>query len=78
VEIVNFSSSETVSAVSIPLIPKTPEKGYKTVIVAKTVRVELVDVENIKVGDLLGLMRFCVVKVDEVDWKNKLVKVSYF
>lgn len=65
-----------VQCVTIPLIPKDPTKGSKAVIVAKTLLVELVDIQNLKPGAILGLMRFCVVRVDDVDLVNKVVKVS--
>jgi glutamyl-tRNA synthetase len=85
VEITNFAEyhklspadvNSTIVSISIPIIPKEPEKGNKSVIVTPVVLLERVDIDGLKSGDVLGLMRYCVTKVESVDVANGTVKVS--
>jgi len=83
VEITNFAqfhkiedTPDAVVSVSIPLIPKEPERGSKSVIVSPSLFVEKVDIAGLKVGDTLGLMRYAVTKVESVDEAAGSIKVS--
>ena len=71
---------KVVVAVSIPLLPKEPEKGSKSVVVYPRVLVERVDLQGLEVGQMLGLMRYRVVRVDKVekDDAGKVVSVDAF
>jgi len=82
VQITNFAehykslAESDIVSVSIPLIPKEPEKGTKAVLVSPSLLVEKVDIQDLKPGDCLGLMRFCVTKVESVDVEKSIVNVS--
>jgi len=82
VKISNFAdfhktqSASDVVFVSIPLIPKEPEKGSKSVLVAPTLLIEKVDFDELKVGQVFGLMRYCVTRIDAVDAATSTVTVT--
>ena len=66
----------TIVSISVPLIPKFPEQGLKSVIVAPTLYIERVDMEAFAQGDLMGLMRYAVARVDEVDVAAGEIRVT--
>lgn len=65
-----------VVVVSVPLFPKDASKGMKSVVVSPEILIEDVDLQILKVGLEFGLMRYCVIKIDEVDLVNRAAKAT--